>query len=93
MVECQLARARLQLGDPIGQLGCRIEPGGLRDALEVHHRPEIAAPQRQKLEATRECGVAVMNDVATPLGEIFDLQIGANQDRRIVVLKTIRVIR
>src|SRR5437660_313265 len=51
----------------------------------MHHWPELVAPQRQQLQAARGGGVAVEDDVATPLGQVFDLEIRTDQDRQIVM--------
>src|SRR6266699_6448811 len=85
MLEGKLSRSRLELGDPIRQVGCRVEPGRLRNPLQVDDRPEVVAPKRRQFEATRCDRLGVRYDVAAALGEVFDLKIRADQKRRILL--------
>src|SRR6266480_2974015 len=78
MLEHHLARPRPKLLDPVGQVGGRIEPCRLRDPLQVQYRPEVLAPQRQQYAAPRRDSVRAFT-------EILDLQIGTDEDRRILV--------
>src|SRR5437667_11496655 len=77
MLEHHLARPRPKLLDPVGQVGGRIEPCRLRDPLQVQYRPEVLAPQRQQYAAPRR-------DSVRAFAEILDLQVGTNEDRRIL---------